>query len=66
MATVRMKKGNVYADIYDSPEGIARAESHGFVRCEEKPVRETKVEEAAEEKTAEKAEKPKTSRTKRQ
>ena len=58
MATVRMKKGNLYADIYDSPEGIARAELHGFVRCEEeKPNEEPKVEEP-------KAETPK--RTKRQ
>ena len=64
MATVRMKKGNVYADIYDSPEGIARAESHGFVRCDdEKHVSHV---EKAEEKPAEKTEVKPSGRSKRQ
>lgn len=55
MATVRMKKGDVYADIYDSPEGIARAESHGFVRCnDEKPVQRTEKVENTDEEPVEK------------
>ena len=30
MATVRMKKGEKFADIYDSPETIAQARSEGY------------------------------------
>jgi len=30
MATVKMKKGDKYADIYDSPEMIAGAEADGY------------------------------------
>lgn len=30
MKTVRMKRGELYADIYDSPETIAQAKSEGF------------------------------------
>lgn len=31
MATVKMQKGNKYADIFDSPETIAQAQSDGYV-----------------------------------
>ena len=44
MATVKMIRGSRIADIFDSPETIAQAEKDGFVRYEEKPVRETKAE----------------------
>lgn len=30
MATVRMKRGDKYADIFDSPETIAQAKSEGY------------------------------------
>lgn len=30
MATVRMKKGNKYADIFDSPETIKQAQLDGY------------------------------------
>lgn len=30
MATVRMKKGNIYADIFDSPETIKQAQKDGY------------------------------------
>ena len=36
MATVRMKKGNKLADIYDSPETIKQAQYDGYSLCEEK------------------------------
>ena len=53
MATVKMLKGNKYADIFDSPETIAQAEKDGYVLAE-KPVKATKTEapkaEASEEK----------------
>lgn len=68
MAYVRMKKGSIYANVFDSPEMIASAKSDGYVLVteEEAPVKqaETKVVDA-EEKTAEKTE-VKTPRTKRQ
>lgn len=38
MATVRMKKGNRYADIFDSPETIAQARKEGY------SIEETKKE----------------------
>lgn len=48
MATVRMKKGNVYADVYDSPEEIQSSIDNGWtlVETQAKP----KVEEKKEEK----------------
>ena len=41
MATVKMKKGDKYADIFDSPETIAQAEKEGYVMASEKKA-ETK------------------------
>ena len=49
MATVRMRKGDVYADIYDSPETIKQAQKDGYSLVEktfEKPKEEPKVEES--------------------
>lgn len=34
MATVRMKKGDKYADIYDSPETIKQAQLDGYSLCD--------------------------------
>lgn len=39
MATVRMKKGDKYADIYDSAETIRQAQLDGYSLCE-KPKEE--------------------------
>ena len=50
MATVRMKKGDKYADIFDSPETIATAKSQGYELVSEKPQVNTKVV-SADEKT---------------
>ncbi len=69
MAYVRMKKGNIYANVFDSPEMIASAKSDGYVLVteEEAPVKqaETKVVNA-DEKPAEKTEVKTPSRSKRQ
>lgn len=43
MATVRMKKGNKYADIFDSPETIKQAQLDGYSLVEKSKV-EVKVE----------------------
>ena len=43
MATVKMKRGSHYADIFDSPETIGQAEKDGYVLAEEKKS-ETKFE----------------------
>lgn len=64
MATVKMKRGDRIADIFDSPETIAQAEKDGFVRMEEKKAE--KVVEADSEKTDVKPVEEKTPRTKRQ
>ncbi|MCR5699659.1 MAG: hypothetical protein K6G52_08460 [Treponemataceae bacterium] len=62
MATVRMKKGDKYADIFDSPETIKQAQFEGYSLCEEKkPTADvevkTKVEESSKENTSEKKQK---------
>lgn len=48
MATVRMKKGVKYADIFDSPETIRQAQLEGYSLCKDEKttekVEETKVE----------------------
>lgn len=45
MATVRMKKGVYFADIYDSPETIRQAQLDGYSLVEEKKeVKPAKVE----------------------
>ena len=36
MATVRMKKGDKYADVFDSPETIKQAQFDGYSLVEEK------------------------------
>lgn len=38
MATVRMKKGLLYADIYDSPESIKQAQLNGYSLVKEKTL----------------------------
>lgn len=38
MATVRMKKGDKYADIFDSPETIRQAQLDGYSLVEERKV----------------------------
>lgn len=51
MATVRMKKGDKYADVFDSPETIKQAQFDGYSLCEEKKTEtvKAKVEEPKEE-----------------
>ena len=51
MATVKMKRGERIADIFDSPETIAQAEKDGFVRVEEKKVVEKVVTDSEENTT---------------
>lgn len=49
MATVKMKKGEKYADVYDSPETIRQAQLDGYSLVEEKkaePEREPVKAEA--------------------
>lgn len=46
MATIRMKKGTLYADIFDSPESIASAQSKGYsIVKEDSIVKEEKKDE---------------------
>lgn len=42
MATIRMKKGTLYADIFDSPESIASAQSKGYSIVKEEKKDEKK------------------------
>ena len=68
MATVRMKKGEKYADIFDSPETIKQAQLEGYSVCEQKKA-EKQVENEAPEQDEEKkqeAQTPKKGRTPRQ
>lgn len=46
MATVKMIKGNKYADVFDSPETIEQAKKDGYelVSQSKKPVVESKTE----------------------
>lgn len=48
MATVRMKKGLLYADIHDSPESIKQAQLNGYSLVEEKTL-DTQVHDAIAE-----------------
>lgn len=50
MATVKMFKGNIIADIYDSEETIAQAKKDGYLPVEEEP-KSKKVESDESEKT---------------
>lgn len=53
MATVRMKKGDKYADVFDSPETIKQAQLDGYSLCETKKAETVKEEpKTEEEKTA--------------
>ena len=61
MATIRMRKGTLYADIFDSPETIKQAQRDGY-SIVEKTFEKPKEEEAKEESKAETSEK----KTKRQ
>lgn len=62
MATVRMKKGEKYADIYDSPETIAQAKADGYeIVTERTPVKQAEGTEGTLETST-----PKTGRSKRQ
>ena len=46
MATVRMKKGNVYADVFDSPEEIQSSIANGWTLVEtQAPAKAEKTEE---------------------
>ena len=64
MATVKMKKGSVYADVFDSPETIRNAQLEGYSLCDEKSP-DTVVKEAivdalkVEEKTEKQSEEQK-------
>lgn len=66
MATVKMIKGNKYADIFDSPETIAQAQKDGF-EIVAKSEKVTVNEEAPTEESADSEEKTvKRGRTPRQ
>lgn len=52
MATVRMKRGEKYADIFDSTETIAQAKADGYELVAEKPVEAKKETEVTAEKPA--------------
>lgn len=54
MATVRMIKGDKYADVYDSPETIRQAQIDGYTLCDV-PVEPKQVIEPVEEKKVETA-----------
>ena len=49
MATVKMRKGNKYADIFDSPEMIAGAEADGYELVKEEKKSDKVVTTDAEE-----------------
>lgn len=42
MATIKMFKGNVIADIYDSPETIAQAKKDGYLPVDDEKKPEPK------------------------
>lgn len=54
MATVRMRKGTLYADIFDSPETIKQAQRDGYSIVEktfEEPKKEEPKADTSEKKT---------------
>lgn len=59
--TIRMKKGDKYADVYDSPETIKQAQLDGYSIVDEKPAKteSVKVDEPAEDVKLPKGKKPK-------
>lgn len=49
MATVRMKKGDKYADVYDSPETIRQAQLDGYsLVAKAAPKQEQKEDKASD------------------
>lgn len=49
MATVKMKKGDKYADVYDSPETIKQAQLDGYsIVAKAAPNHEQKEEKASD------------------
>lgn len=44
MATVKMKKGSKYADVFDSPETIKQAQLEGYSLVEKKAEKETNTD----------------------
>lgn len=50
MATIRMKKGDKFADIFDSPETIKQAQLDGYSVVEKKAEPKAEVKEDSEEK----------------
>ena len=49
MSTVRMKKGDKYADVFDSPETIRQAQLDGYSLVEKKAEKTEKAIEVSEE-----------------
>ena len=49
MATVRMKKGDKYADVFDSPETIRQAQLDGYSLVEKKAEKTENAIEVSEE-----------------
>lgn len=64
MATVRMIKGDKFADIYDSPETIRQAQIDGYTICDV-PVEPKQVNEPVEVEKVETVAKPAVKRAKR-
>lgn len=65
MATVKMKKGDKYADVFDSPETIKQAQLDGYTLVEtkkEEPVKKPVVEEKEDEEDEKESSFKKTSR----
>lgn len=48
MATVRMKKNGLFADVFDSPETIKNAQMEGWAIVKDEKPLDQKVEEAIE------------------
>lgn len=62
MATVRMRKGTVYADIFDSPETIKQAQKDGYSLVEKTFEEPKKKQPKVEEVKADSEKKTKTAR----
>ena len=57
MATIRMRKGDLYADIFDSPETIKEAQRNGYSIVEkhfDEPKKEEPKDEESKAETSEK------------
>lgn len=65
MATVKMKKGDKYADVFDSPETIKQAQLDGYTLVEtkkEEPVKKPVIEDKEDEEDEKESSFKKTSR----